>query len=133
MRIKLLCFLFFTILLVGCSNEKASNGILVEQNLVHLNNGTPEPAKKFFEEKIGEADGGLHTFLHENQIYLMLFEPNRQISQVQEFTDHIRVITTYNNGAGTFDSSNEIINVLYIKVIEKVDKPFTVMREEDMK
>lgn len=133
MKRKIVCFLFFTILLAGCSFEKESNAVLVEQNLVHLDNGTPEPVKKYFEEKIVEVDGGLHTFLYNNEIYLMLFEPNRQISQVQEFPDSIRVITTFNDGEGTFNSKNEINKVLYIKVIEKVDKPFIVMREEDMK
>lgn len=132
MKSKLVCFLFLTIFLVGCSNEQASN-VGLEQNLVHLNNGTPEPVKKYFEEKIVEADGGLHTFLHDNQIYLMLFEPNRQISSIQEFQDYIRVGTIYNDGGGSFDSKNEINKVLYITVIEKVDKPFTVIREEDMK
>ena len=117
---------------MGCSNEQASN-VGLEQNLVHLNNGTPEPVKKYFEEKVVEADGGLHTFLHDNQIYLMLFEPNRQISSIQEFQDYIRVGTIYNDGGGSFDSKNEINKVLYITVIEKVDKPFTVIREEDMK
>lgn len=55
-----------------------------------------------------------------------------KISQIQEFNDYMRVITTFNDGAGTFNKDNEINQVLYIKVIDKVEKPFTVVREEEL-
>ena len=132
MRINLLWYMVLALLLVGCSNEQSENPVLVEQNLVHLSNGTPKPAKEYFKGKIAESDGGLHTFNYETKTYLMLFEPNRQIRQIQEFTDHMRVITTFNDGAGTFNKDNEINQVLYIKMIDKVEKPFTVIREEEL-
>ncbi|WP_216647538.1 hypothetical protein [Bacillus sp. THAF10] len=115
--------------MVGCSNQSKEK-VLIEQNLVHLHNGTPEAAMNFFNEKIQLGDGGLHSYHDDNKTYLMLLEPNRMISQIQELTDEIRVYTVFNDGPGSFNMQNEINNVLYIKVIDQTEKPITLIKEK---
>ncbi|KPB03126.1 hypothetical protein [Bacillus sp. CHD6a] len=122
--------MMLSLLIIGCSQEPNVK-VLVEQDLIHLHNGTPEIVKKYFQEKIQLGDGGLHTYHLDNKTYLMLFEPNRMISQIQEFSNEVRVNTVFNDGPGTFKPNNEVNSVLYIKVINRVEKPFTVIKEKD--
>ncbi|WP_421617088.1 hypothetical protein ACAF76_018185 [Brevibacillus sp. TJ4] len=126
-------------MLFGCSSEVGKSEFIqsVSQEMVHLNDGTPKQAKEYFEKKITEeGDGGLHVFHQDGKSYLMLAEQNRMISSVQEFTDHVRVVTTFSpssSAGGTFNGENKIPPVLYITVIDKIEKPYGVFREEQIR
>jgi len=136
MKQLLLIFVIVTVLsvLYGCSSKTNSSHI-ISQNLVHLNNGTPKEVREYFEDKIKKGDGGLHSFDFEEQTYLMLLEQNRMISTIKEFPDHVRIGTTSNpaspEGGGTYNGENEIQRMLYIAVIDKINKPLGIFREEN--
>ncbi|QHE52843.1 hypothetical protein [Pontibacillus sp. HMF3514] len=120
--------------LFGCSSGDNSSQI-ISQNLVHLSNGTPKEAREYFESKIKQGDGGLHSFDFEGKTYLMLLEQNRMISTIKEFPDHVSVGTTFNpaspEGEGTYNGENEIQHILYITVIDEINKPLGIFREEN--
>ncbi|WP_047152911.1 hypothetical protein [Aneurinibacillus tyrosinisolvens] len=134
--------MFFTLtvaflVLFGCSaSEKTSKFIRsVPQSMVYLRD-TPKPAKEYFEKKIKEGEGGLHVFHDGDKTYLMLAEQNRMIGFIQEYTDHVRVSTFLNPSigpsGGTYNGENQIPLVLYVMVINKIEKPYGVFRQEDL-
>ncbi|MGO4889437.1 hypothetical protein ACJ2A9_16940 [Anaerobacillus sp. MEB173] len=113
-------------------NEESNYIESISQNMVHLNDGTPDHVKEYFEKKIKEKDGGLHTFEFENKTFLMLLEPNRMISRIEEYDDYVRVITIHTNDYGTFNFENGINQIIYIYFIESLGKPFGIFRSEDI-
>lgn len=134
---KQIAYIFFTIIIIsvlnGCSSQETSN--FIQQNLVHLNNGTPKEVKVYFENKIKEGNGGLHTYNFSGKTYLMLLEQNRMINSIEEYNNYIRIITSYAPSSpegGTFNGDNKIPTVLYIHVINEIKKPFGIFREEQL-
>ncbi|MGO4890638.1 hypothetical protein ACJ2A9_23130 [Anaerobacillus sp. MEB173] len=135
---KLLFFLSTIILILfgsGCNQKVVEESIYataISQNMVHLSNA-PNEVKSYFETKIKDKNGGLHTFEFEGKTYFLLLEPNRAISSFYEYRDHIRVVTRDSfEEPGSFDSVNDIVSVLYIPFIESLNKPFGVFRVEDL-
>lgn len=119
------------ILLFGCSSQEYPQS--VPQTLVHLQDGTPPEARAYFEQKLGEEDGGLHVFHQGEHTYLLLAEPNRMISTVQEYPDHIRVETIYSPSTlagGTYSGGKEIPGVLYVTKIPRTEKAYGVFAQE---
>lgn len=130
-KILLCIFSLACILLFGCSSQEYPQS--VPQTLVHLQDGTPPEAREYFEQKLGEENGGLHVFHQGEHTYLLLAEPNRMISTVQEYPDHIRVETTYSPSTpvgGTYSGGKEIPGVLYITKIPKTEKAYGVFAQE---
>lgn len=123
---SLACILFF-----GCSSQ--DNPQSVPLTMVHLQDGTPTEARAYFEQKLGEEDGGLHVFHQGEHTYLLLAEPNRMISTVQEYPDHVRVETIYSPSTlvgGTYSGGKDIPGVLYITKIPKIQKTYGVFAQE---
>jgi len=136
-QVLLICVMVTVLsVLYGCTSKDNSSNV-ISQNLVHLNKGTPKEVREYFENKIKQGDGGLHSFDFEEQTYLMLLEQNRMISTIKEFPDHVRIGTTFNpaspNGVGTYNGENEIQDILYITVIDEINKPLGIFREKTQK
>lgn len=55
------------------------------------------------------------------------------ISSINEFPDYVRVNTSFDLSTeigGTFNGKYEVPTILYITVIDEINKPFGIFRDE---